>query len=253
MLQTVLLVTQSENSSAPDGRVEPLLKDKGYAVEWRCPAKGERLPEKCNGYAGTIVFGGPMSVNDAPKMPYLQHEIDWIAGYVSNGGRYLGICLGGQLLARAFGAPVARHPQGLNEIGYYQVRTTAAGRSFISDGMHVYHWHNEGFQVPAGAELLATGGAFPNQAFRLGPRAYGLQFHPEVTPRVARSWIDEVPHQLDWPGAQSRDRHEDGFVQHDPGLHDWMSSFFDHWLGRDAEAGEPQFEHAVGQLAAAAG
>ena len=142
MSNRLLLVTQSENSSAPDGRVAPLLTAKGYEIEWRCPAKGEWLPDDVDAYAGAIVFGGPMSVNDAPTMPYLQHEIDWISRYVARGRRYLGICLGGQLLARAFGAPVARHPEGLNEIGYYPIRTTAAGADLLSDGMHVYHWHN---------------------------------------------------------------------------------------------------------------
>lgn len=234
MVDKILLVTQSENSSAPDGRVAPLLEAKGYAVEWRCPAKGEWLPDDIGAHAGAVVFGGPMSVNDAPRMPFLQHEIEWIARYVSKGGRYLGICLGGQLLARAFGAPVARHPEGLNEIGYYPINTTAAGSEMLTDGMHVYHWHNEGFALPGSAELLAIGNAFPNQAFRLGQHAYGLQFHPEVTPTVARSWINEVPHHLDWPGAQSRDQHELGFARHDSGLHDWMSGFFDHWLGRPA-------------------
>lgn len=236
MAKTVLLVTQMENSSAPDGRVAPLLREKGFAVEWRCPAKGEWLPDRVDAYAGTVVFGGPMSVNDAPSTPYLAHEIEWIARYVANGGRYLGICLGGQMLARAFGATVARHPTGLNEIGYYPIRATAAGAYLMNDVMNVYHWHNEGFELPGGAELLAVGDAFPNQAFRLGPHAYGLQFHPEVTPKVARSWINEVPHQLGWPGARPRDQHEDGFARHDPGLHSWMSDFFDRWLDRPVEA-----------------
>ncbi|MGH6932017.1 MAG: glutamine amidotransferase-related protein [Dongiaceae bacterium] len=231
MSKTILLVTQTENSSAPDGRVGPLLESKGYAVEWRCPAKGDWLPDNTESYAGTVVFGGPMSVNDTTKLPFLTHEIEWIAQYVAAGGRYFGICLGGQLLARAFGAPVARHPDGLNEIGYYPICATAAGAELIDDSMHVYHWHNEGFQLPGGAELLAVGDAFPNQAFKLGQHAYGVQFHPEVTPKVARSWIDEVPHQLAWPGAQPRDQHEDGFARHDSILHAWMSAFFDHWLG----------------------
>jgi len=226
--ETVLLVS---HSAWRESRVTPMLQAKGYAVEWCCPAQGQRLPETTGGYAGTIVFGGGQSANDGSTTPYIQHELDWIGDYVSGGGRYLGICLGGQLLARALGATVARHPQGVNEIGYFPVRPTAAGRALFSDGLHVFHWHQEGFTVPDGAELLAEGDAFPNQAFRYGEAAYGLQFHPEVRPTDARAWFDTVPEQLARPGAQPREMQEAGFLRHDVPLTAWLDGFLDHWLG----------------------
>src|SRR5262249_5355114 len=131
---TILLVA---HTSSRDGRVVPLLEAKGYGVEWRCPAEGDRLPDDSLSYAGAIVFGGPQSVNDAPSTPYLSHEIDWIARHVEAGGRYLGICLGGQLLARALGAVVRPHPEGINEIGYYSIRPTAAGTSVFGGPLQV--------------------------------------------------------------------------------------------------------------------
>lgn len=227
MTRTVLLVA---HSSWREARVAPMLQAKGFAVERRCPALGDRLPEDHGVYAGVVVFGGAQSANDGPTTPYIQEEIDWIADYVASGGRYLGICLGGQLLARAFGARVAPHPEAVNEIGYYPLRPTPAGRQLFPDPLHVYHWHKEGFEIPAEAELLAVGGAFPNQAFRLGDAAYGLQFHPEVRPDDARSWIGLVPEQLARPGAQSREQQESGFERHDPPLEAWLDGFLDHWL-----------------------
>ena len=66
---------------------------------------------------------------------------------------------------------------------------------------NVYHWHNEGFDVPNSAELLARGSDFPNQAFRYGNNIYGIQFHPEVTPNIFKRWIGEAGHMLQHPGA----------------------------------------------------
>lgn len=227
---TILLVTHSEWREA---RIAPMLQAKGFDVEWRCPALGCCLPDDVDAYAGAIVFGGAQSANDGQTAPYIAAEIDWIGEYVAGGGRYLGICLGGQLLARAFGGYVGRHPEGINEIGYYPLRPTAAGRGLFPRELHVYHWHQEGFEPPRGAELLATGETFPNQAFRLGRRAYGLQFHPEVRPVDARTWMDSVPEHLLRPGAQSKEQQEAGFVRHDPALEAWLDGFLDHWLAID--------------------
>jgi GMP synthase (glutamine-hydrolysing) len=225
---TILFVV---HSSWREKRVAPLLRSRGYEIEYRCPAMGDRLPEDRAAYAGAIVFGGTQSANDAPSAPYLQHEIDWIRNHVDAGGRYLGICLGGQLLARALEAPVSKHQDGVVEIGYYAVTPTEEGRDLFPDSLHVYHWHEEGFELPDGASLLARGGnAFPNQAFRWRSSAYGFQFHPEVTADSARGWLSDCGNSLSRPGAQPRDHQEAQMCRHDPVLHNWMDEFLDHWL-----------------------
>jgi GMP synthase (glutamine-hydrolysing) len=95
----------------------------------------------------------------------------------------------------------------------------------------VYQWHREGFEVPAGAELLATGHRFPNQAIRVGRRAYGLQFHPELTLAMMHRWTVRGAGRLDSPGAQPRHRHFEGQCLWGDRNRLWLERFLDHWLG----------------------
>src|SRR3546814_18585299 len=87
-------------------------------------------------------------------------------------------------------------------MSYGAVAPPPPADGFLGGPLHVYHWHNEGFEVPASAELLAAGPVFPNQAFRYGDRAYGIPFHPEVGRTVMQRWIAEAAHMLSEPGAQ---------------------------------------------------
>lgn len=226
--RTVLMIGHS--NARDSGRLEPLLRQKGCEVRWCCPCAGEAMPATGETFAGAIVLGGVQSANDAEASSFIRRELDWIGRFVDSGGRYLGICLGGQLLARALGAAVRRHPEGRNEIGYYPVRPTAAGRAVMPEPLHVYHWHQEGFEVPSSAELLVQGDDFPNQAFRFGPRAFGLQFHPEVTPELATRWIDSAEEHLSRPGAQDRVTQLAGMVRFDRPMHAWLDAFLDRWL-----------------------
>src|SRR5262249_54121726 len=167
MERDVLLIAHSDWRQ---GRLGPLLTAKGYRVTWCSPALGECLPPRHDGYAATILLGGAMSANDSESQPYLRREIDWIELHIAGGHPFLGICLGAELLARALGAGVAPHPEGLQEIGYYPIHPTAAGEGLIPTDLQVYHWHREGFDLPRGTELLARGDLFPHQAYRLGSK-----------------------------------------------------------------------------------
>jgi GMP synthase (glutamine-hydrolysing) len=231
--EKILLIAHSDGR---DGRLVPLLESKGYAVEWRCPAVGDSLPADDEAYAGAVVLGGVQSANDAESQAYLRQEINWIGRRVASGRPYLGICLGGQLLARALDAKVAPHRDGMNEIGYYPVYPTPEGRDVIPTGLHVYHWHKEGFELPAGATLLARGDTFPHQAYRYGSSAYGLQFHPEVTRGLAAAWIKSAADHLIRPGAQSAEQQMALAPRFDQALHDWFDKFLDCWLGRSSPA-----------------
>lgn len=227
MKSTILLIDHPV--SQRDDRASRWLREKGYELAWCSPGRGESLPPVTASYAGVICYGGVESANH-DGTDYIRAELDWIGNWVDNGGAYLGICLGAQLLARALGGRVARHPEGLHEIGYVEITPTAAADGFLDGPLHVYHWHNEGFEVPDCAELLAEGPVFPQQAFRYGDRAYGIQFHPEVGREVISRWMQEAAHMLAEPGAQTAEKQLEDNLRFDPRMESWLRGFLDRWL-----------------------
>jgi GMP synthase (glutamine-hydrolysing) len=191
MLPILTLVHQATSNP---GLIGAILTEMGYRLDVRCLAVGDALPPSLEPYSAAIVFGGPMSAND-DHLPFIRQELDWIPTVLATQKPYLGICLGAQLLARTLGATVAPHPDGLREIGYYPIVPTQIGRSFLPQPMIVYQWHQEGFEVPQGAYLLAKGSTFSHQAFGY-QRAFGLQFHPEITTTMVNHWTTEGADQI---------------------------------------------------------
>ncbi len=233
--RTVLLIDHPVGKR--DDRASRMLAERGYALDWRCPGRGDDLPAADDTqHCAAVVYGGPESANDDDSKPYLRRELDWIETWVGQGKPFLGICLGAQLLARTLGARVVCHREGLHEIGYVAIAPTTASDGFLAEEMHVYHWHKEGFELPAGTELLAVGSTFPNQAYRYGTCAYGIQFHPEVTDRVLARWCAEAAHMLAAPGAHDAGRQVAESKRFDAPMRQWLDGFFDFWLGaRDDE------------------
>jgi len=227
-----LLIVKQVQTGNP-GRVGEKLQQRGFTLDIRCPLAGEMLPEELDHYAGAVIFGGPMSANDDAELPGLRAELDWIPRVLDAGKPFLGICLGAQLLARVLGARVRPHPAGMAEIGYNAVQPTAAGQALFEGPLAVYHWHLEGFELPADAVLLAAGERFPNQAFRYDHNAYGVQFHPEVTGAMMEDWMERAAHRLSLPGAQSPAQQRAGHALYDAALERWLDRFLSHWL--DAE------------------
>jgi GMP synthase (glutamine-hydrolysing) len=178
------------------------------------PYRGDPLPAM-DEIDGLVVMGGPMGVFDTAEHPYLAREVELIAAVVEAGRPVLGVCLGAQLMARALGAAVYRGGQA--EIGFGSVSLTEAGRedpvlSSVdredagnvgrkdavpgSPGLEtvpVVHWHQDTFDLPFGALCLARSALYPHQAFRVGERAYGLQFHVEVNRQLADAWREHLP------------------------------------------------------------
>ncbi len=222
------ILTILHQATSTPGRIGRFLELRGYELDIRRPALGEALPDTLEDHVGTVVFGGPMSAND--PFPWVAEEMTLIGKALDADAPLLGVCLGAQLMARTLGATVSRHEAGLSEIGYYPLRPTALGSELLPWPDHVYHWHSEGFELPAGADLLAQGDVFPNQAFRYGQHAFAVQFHPEVTHEMMCRWTTKGAAKLSTPGAQPSDAHFDGWYRHDPAVCHWLEHFLDAWL-----------------------
>ncbi len=142
-----------------------------------------------------------MGVGDTAGHPWLADERALLSGAVGLGVPVLGVCLGAQQLAAALGARVRRAE--VPEVGPGRVVLTPAGRrdrvfgpeygGLARGDVPCVHWHADTFELPAGAVHLAATSACPNQAFRVGPAVYGLQFHVEVDETLAEAWRPELP------------------------------------------------------------
>ena len=222
------ILTIIHKETTVPGLIGRKLVDLGYVLDIRAPIFGEPLPNDLTDYAGALMFGGPMSVND--DEPYLQKEMDWLRQVLAADLPYLGICLGAQLLAKVLGAKVGPHIDALEEIGYYSVYATEAGSHLFPSDLKVYQWHQEGFELPEGAVLLAAGGDFPNQAFRWGDRAYGVQFHPEMTAEMVDFWSTNGAHLIGAPNTQTRSIQLQNHDQYSLQVDRWLEIFLKNWL-----------------------
>jgi GMP synthase (glutamine-hydrolysing) len=156
--------------------------------------EGEPLPD-WREFDAVLAMGGPMGATDDADHPWLGSEKRLVRDAVEGGKPFLGVCLGVQLLASALGARVYSAEQA--EVGLLPVELTDEGRADplfagLDDRLVSLQWHGDTFDLPDGAVHLASSPEVANQAFRSGERAYGVQFHLEVTPEQAREWA-EVP------------------------------------------------------------
>ena len=138
-----------------------------------------------------VIMGGPMSINDEAGYPWLAAEKEFIRSAIEQDKAVVGICLGAQLITGAMGAAV--YPNREKEIGWFPIAgemADGAQESFsFPEELLVFHWHGETFDLPHGAVRLAAGAACRNQAFQLGSRVIGMQFHLETTPGAARDIV----------------------------------------------------------------
>lgn len=223
----ILVILHQENSTP--GRVGQMLVERGFQLDIRRPPLGHPLPDTLEDHAGAVMFGGPMSAND--KEEYVKREIDWLAVPLREEKPFFGICLGAQKLVRHLGGEVNLHPEGQVEVGYYPMQATPAGQEIMNWPQMVYQWHREGFDLPAGAELLAKGEVFPNQAFRYGKSAYAVQFHSELTLAMMHRWTVKGAHRMDSPGAQNKAQQLSQRAIYDPAIKQWLCNFLDIWIG----------------------
>ena len=176
----------------PPGVYEDVLNERGATIQRVELDEGEPLPD-WRAFDAIIAMGGPMGALDEVDHPWLADEKRLIGDAVRSGLPFWGVCLGVQLLAASLGARV--YPGSAPEVGLLPVTLTDEGLADpVFAGMPrellSLQWHGDTFDLPDGSALLAGSPAYPNQAFRFGTAAYGVQFHLEVSPALAREWAD---------------------------------------------------------------
>ncbi|MDJ0737522.1 MAG: type 1 glutamine amidotransferase [Nostocaceae cyanobacterium] len=163
------------------------------------PTEEDKLPDKDNqlflsdeGFDGLIVMGGAMNAEEDDKYPHLLQIVNLIQQFYAKGKAIMGVCLGAQLLARAFGKRVYRNH--IPEIGFtpvFPLEVASADYLLQISPAKIYlmQWHFDSFELPETATLLMSNDICRNQAFRIGDNVYGFQFHLEVTREIVQNWV----------------------------------------------------------------
>jgi GMP synthase (glutamine-hydrolysing) len=164
-----------------------LLAQSGYAIRYVDAPTADFVQLQKLPHDLLVVLGGPIGVNDGRDYPFLNHELGFIEARLKRELPTLGICLGSQFIAKALGARVYRN--GGMELGWKALELSEVGRASPLKYLTgpVFHWHGEGFELPAGATHLAATDGAPHQAFARG-KTLALQFHPEVTAKGLEQW-----------------------------------------------------------------
>jgi GMP synthase (glutamine-hydrolysing) len=220
----------------PPGVYEDVLQERDIELHRVEVDEWEQLPS-WREFDAIVAMGGPMSANDEGPLTWLKAEKALIDGAVRAGTPFWGVCLGVQLLAASLGASV--YPGREPEVGLLPVELTEEGRADpvfagLPAELVTLQWHGDTFDLPEGAVRLAGSPAYPNQAFRF-KNAYGVQFHLEVSPDMAREWTavpayEESLERVLGPGSAERfvaqiDEHADEMLGHGRAL-------FERWLDR---------------------
>lgn len=178
------------------GSIEAWLQNNNYEISCTKLFSSEELP-KIKDIDFLIIMGGPMSVNDENQYPWLAKEKEFIKNAINAKKPVLGICLGAQLIASAMGGKVFKNPK--KEIGWFPVNKIKSADDNIfhfPQETQVFHWHGETFSLPPNAVATAQSKACKNQAFQIGTKVIGLQFHLETTPESAEAIVKNCREEL---------------------------------------------------------
>ncbi|WP_199788751.1 type 1 glutamine amidotransferase [Rhizobium leguminosarum] len=178
------------------GALAAALGEAGAEIEWFRVWQDGVLPKDISGHDALVVLGGEQSALDDETHPYLPELARLTRRFGDAGKAVLGICLGSQILARAYGAD--NHLGIAREFGWHGIGVTAEGRadpllSALGGEFTIFEWHADTFSLPEGAVHLASSPVAENQAFRIGRAVYGTQFHFEANSDVVAQWKAEFP------------------------------------------------------------
>lgn len=211
-----VLVVENFEDTGP-GQIAAALDERNVAVDTVRAHLGEALPAATGRYDGLVVLGGGQNALDDAGSPWFPGLLETMRRFVDSGRATLGVCLGSQLLARAYGAD--NLVGAASEFGWRRVTLTADGAadpllSGLPASFPIFQWHDDTFTLPRGAVRLAGNLAAHNQAFRVGRAGYGTQFHFEADRALVRRWNGTfagwlAERQPDWAG-----RHEAEAARH---------------------------------------
>lgn len=187
-------------AGTPLGQVGAALGEARAEIVMCRPHLGEALPATPDGYDALVVLGGAQNALDDENHPWFPAALDLIRGFERADKAVLGICLGAQLLARAHDA--RNLIGGHYEFGWHGVKTSPEAEADpvfagLPGSFPIFEWHDDHFDLPAGAVRLASSPVAPNQAFRVGRAAYGMQFHFEADRAVAARWSEQFADLID--------------------------------------------------------
>jgi GMP synthase-like glutamine amidotransferase len=205
----------------------------GRSIPWQLVAldAGEPVPRDVRKFSGLCFMGGPMSVND--PLPWIAPALELVRDAVRKDVPVLGHCLGGQLMARAFGGAV--RPNAVKEIGWGEVRVAdnAVAREWLGErrAFLSFHWHGETFSIPPGATRILENDHCENQAFAIG-KHLGMQCHVEMTPELIAEWLRTGQSEIDEsrsPAVQKPAQIEKGLEKNLEALHEVADRLYDRW------------------------
>jgi GMP synthase (glutamine-hydrolysing) len=190
MTSDLLIIQHYAGGTA--GLVEEVAAERDRTVHFVRPFEGDPVPKDASDAWAVVVLGGPMAAWEGDKHPFLDREVEFLKACIDADTPTLAICLGGQLLARAAGA--RNYKGGMPEVGWYPFELTEAGKGDPLFAGHppqprFFFSHHDTFDLPPRATLLGSTRLYPNQAFRLGKRVYGVGFHPEKTKDMIEAFL----------------------------------------------------------------
>jgi GMP synthase (glutamine-hydrolysing) len=196
----VRILSITHGPTVPGGVFDEVVEAAGHELErWVVPLGG--VPQPVSRYDAVMVFGGSMHPDQDERFGWLEREAEVLREALSENVPVLGVCLGAQMLARAAGARVGPAPA--PEVGWFDVELTQAGRrdpvlGVLPPRTEAFQWHHYTFEIPSGATELARSDVC-TQAFQVAERAWGIQFHAEVTLEMVQAWTAEEPDDLPLP------------------------------------------------------
>lgn len=244
-----VLVIQN-NPDTPPSLVGDHLIAAGATLTTVLPHNGGSLPATAQGFDGALILGGPQHAGDDENFPAFAPMLDLLRAFHAEEKPLLGLCLGSQLLARAFGEKVRRHEH--FEVGYPEIEITAAGQDDpllrgLAPRQRILQWHEDTFDMPKGAVHLMQGDVCRNQAFRYGRTTYGFQCHFEVSETLAETWFGKWGHTIvrrydEARGRQVLQQARDGIAQHGRAAAEFCRTVTGRWAdlmrrGRTARQG----------------